>query len=69
LKPKTTSIWEKISHWFLSGITSSSEPRITQTRDPMGELRWHVYDPTTGHKASFSSESEVRVWLDQRYYS
>ena len=44
------------------------EPKIWQKRDRYGNSYWVVYDPTTGHSSCFSSEQEVRVWLEQRYY-
>ena len=44
------------------------EPKIWQKRDRYGNFYWVVYDPTTGHSSYFSSEQEVRIWLEQRYY-
>ncbi|HEY9700778.1 MAG TPA: hypothetical protein V6D10_26225 [Trichocoleus sp.] len=49
---------------FLSG---SSEPQIQFKRDRLGNHFWRVYDPTTNQSTSFSSETEVRIWLEQRY--
>lgn len=45
-----------------------NQPHITQTQLASGEFVWHVYDPHTANRASFTSEAEVRAWLDQRYY-
>ncbi|HEY9622834.1 MAG TPA: hypothetical protein V6C78_20925 [Crinalium sp.] len=53
---------------FFSHISNTSEPRIWQRRDRSGQLIWHVYDPTTNQSSRFTSEAEVRAWLDQRYY-
>ncbi|HIK41327.1 hypothetical protein [Thermoleptolyngbya sp. M55_K2018_002] len=43
------------------------EPRVWQTGDRSGNLVWHVYDPTSNCSATFASEAEVRVWLEERY--
>ena len=29
---------------------------------------WQVYDPVSGLHTSFGSETEVKAWLDRRYY-
>ena len=49
-------------------FSQRQEPKIWHKRDRYGNFYWLVYDPTTGHSSSFSSEKEVRVWLEQRYY-
>ena len=54
--------------YFWRYFSQRQEPKIWQKRDRYGNLYWVVYDPTTGHSSCFSSEQEVRVWLEQRYY-
>jgi hypothetical protein len=44
------------------------EPQIVQKCDRSGKNYWQVYDPVSGSSYSFSSEKEVRAWLDTRYY-
>ena len=44
-----------------------NQPRISQTQLVSGEPIWTVYDPYTNHRASFTSDIEVRQWLEQRY--
>lgn len=44
---------------FLAG---SSEPKI----DRAGK-NWRVSDPISGQTLHFSTEQEVRIWLDERY--
>jgi hypothetical protein len=61
--------WNKIWYSLVKAIAGSNEPQIRQSVDRNGSLIWHVYDPQTHHSACFSSEKEVRIWLDQRYYS
>lgn len=59
-----------LGQWFealLNRWGSEPEPRIWQTGDRAGNIIWHVYDPTRNTSASFASEAEVRVWLEERY--
>jgi hypothetical protein len=60
--------WNRVWDALATQIIGRSEPTVRQTRDRAGYLSWHVYDPTTGYSAHFSSEQEVRIWLDRRYY-
>ena len=47
---------------------SSQAPRIATVRDRQGHLYFLVYDPIAHTQHRFNSETEVRVWLEQRYY-
>jgi hypothetical protein len=47
----------------------TNEPQVRQRVDRSGELIWTIYDPMTKAIMQFASETEVRTWLDQRYYS
>ena len=49
-------------------VTSNREPQIEQKSDRFGNKYWHVYDLRSNQSYSFSSEQEVRVWLENRYY-
>jgi len=57
-------LWEH----FVTYLTRPPEPKVRKKSNRRGEIWWDVYDPYTNLKASFTSESEVRMWLDQRYY-
>lgn len=48
-------------------LVAKPEPRIWQQCDRHGNLLWRVYDPESRESACFTSEAEVRVWLEQRY--
>jgi hypothetical protein len=56
--------WESLTQLF----TRNTEPYIWQKRDRHGNLFWQLYDPSTNRSATFSSEDEVRIWLEERYY-
>jgi len=49
-------------------LITDSEPKAWQVRDHSGATYWRVYDPATNRAHAFSSEAEVRMWLEQRYY-
>ncbi|TVQ09423.1 MAG: hypothetical protein EA368_09490 [Leptolyngbya sp. DLM2.Bin27] len=48
-------------------FTGQTEPRIWQ-RTRQGQLTWYAHDPVTNRTRQFSSEQEVRLWLEKRYY-
>jgi hypothetical protein len=48
-------------------LTQGNDLRIW-TRQRNGHLVWHVYDPMTERRQQFSSEADLREWLETRYY-
>lgn len=48
--------------------TNRFEPHVKQKCDRWGNCYWQIYDPLTGFESCFSSEQEVREWLERRYY-
>lgn len=62
--PSLEQLWNSILETF----TTSSEPKIYQKYDRNGKLYFRVYDPITHQSSTFSTEQELRIWLDQRYY-
>ncbi|RUR76011.1 hypothetical protein ACF3DV_26285 [Chlorogloeopsis fritschii PCC 9212] len=60
------NIWQVIANWIASG----SELQVWQESDSHGHpFCWHAYDPVTGNHACFGSEEEIRMWIEQRYYT
>lgn len=53
---------------FLHYVTGNSEPMIWQKTNDQGDIFYSVYDPRSQQSMTFSSEHEIRVWLEQRYY-
>lgn len=53
---------------LLRSWSGSMEPRITTKRDRHGANYFAVYDPIDGNHHTFHSETDVRAWLEQRYY-
>lgn len=62
--PSLEQLWNSL----LDAFARSSEPRIYQKRTHDGKFYFKVYDPVARQTNTFSSETEVRIWLDQRYY-
>ncbi|MEM0979438.1 MAG: hypothetical protein AAGH78_04100 [Cyanobacteria bacterium P01_H01_bin.58] len=50
-------------HWLTSGDT----PKISKF--VRGDIEvWQVYDPAISQTLYFDNETELRTWMDQRYY-
>ncbi len=52
---------------ILHALTDHRSPRIRQ-RMVQGQLQWVAYDPVTQQTRYFSTEQDVRIWLEGRYY-
>lgn len=46
----------------------TSEPVIQRRHDRQGYPYYQVYDPVSRQHYLFTTESEVRSWLERRYY-
>ena len=66
----------RVSRWRLVGecwqslltlLLGKSEPIIEQYSGDNGQTVYSVYDPFTEQRLTGLSETEVRVWLEQRY--
>lgn len=65
---KLQQILKKSSRNLSNWLSGNSEPRIWQSKDRKGNISWHIYDPVTAQSSQFSSEAEVRAWIDGQYY-
>ncbi len=75
-QPKETvnklAVVSKISRLLqqvVASLTKAPEPRIGTVKDSFGKTVWCVYDPITLQSARLASETEVRIWLEKRYYT
>ena len=66
VQPTESSIWERFGQWLLQSLTDSDQVRLWTKITPNG-TQWHAYDPKTDRRFSCHSESELRVWLENRY--
>ncbi|MBD2175644.1 hypothetical protein H6F42_01760 [Pseudanabaena sp. FACHB-1998] len=55
---------QKIAEYF----TSQSEIKVWQLQARSGKPYWRVYDPNTNRSATFGSEEEVRIWIEELFY-
>lgn len=57
---------------FFQQVTKSllgcDELRIWATSDKSGKKIWHAYEPVTGRYITVDSETEMRAWIEKRYY-
>lgn len=61
---KLNDVWQVVLTYF----SASSEPKVWQSEDASGLSQWKAYDPVTGESAVYDSETEMRVWLEERHY-
>ena len=59
---------EAVGQSLVTFLCGSSEPRILTKRDRHGQDYWVAYDPVMQVRLTFTSERELRKWLDKRYY-
>ncbi len=51
----------------VAALTQGKEPQISSVMTDEG-MQWRVYDPVSYQTHNFTTETEVRAWLEQRYY-
>ncbi len=64
---KIINLAKIITEAFCNSLVLDSEPKIWKKTDAEGNIFWKTYDPMTGSTASFDTEHQVRVWLEERY--
>ncbi|MBF2037024.1 MAG: hypothetical protein IGR92_16500 [Leptolyngbyaceae cyanobacterium T60_A2020_046] len=58
------NVWQ----WAIAHLSTSNEPHTWQSYDKNGNVLWNAYDPRTGQCVSKASVTELRIWLEKRYY-
>lgn len=48
---------------------SQNEPYVKQKRDRDGNSYWQVRDRKSNKSYTFGSDSEVRIWIEERYHT
>lgn len=67
-KTKTPSKLRQLGNRFVDYLARPPEIKVHKKTNRQGEIWWQVYDPHRNLTATFASESEVRMWLEERYY-
>lgn len=62
------SLCNRAWQYLVNSLTRAQEPQIWQSYDRQGNLWWHGYDPITGRSICRDSETEMRIWLEERYH-
>jgi hypothetical protein len=57
-------ILERLSYKLLE----RKDPKVRQVRDRSGKIYWEVYDPVSRRSLFFSSEQDIRIWLERWHY-
>ena len=63
LRARIQRIWQ-----FMTTTSRDWEPRVWCNYDYMGNIYWSAFDPVTGRAINQVSESEIRVWIEQRHH-
>ncbi|MBW4664375.1 MAG: hypothetical protein KME01_09270 [Chroococcus sp. CMT-3BRIN-NPC107] len=58
-----SKVWQKL----ITYLSQSSGLQIWQSKSKGNEV-WELYNPTTGDRLSFDSETDVRTWIEESYY-
>jgi hypothetical protein len=67
--PQKQTVWSQFWDQLINRLTlNPNEPHVWHTVDRMGQTIWHAYDPLTHRTLSCASETEMRQWLEERYY-
>jgi hypothetical protein len=61
---KLESLLQKVLAYFME----PSEPIVWTVQDATGLIHWKAYDPSTNRSIDYTSEHEMRVWIEQRHY-
>ncbi len=51
----------------VAALTQGQEPKVSSVMTDEG-LQWRVNDPMNNQTHIFTTETDVRAWLEQRYY-
>lgn len=57
-----------IGHALADLLFTRSELKIWQSQNSKGETWWYIYDPMMEQHNCFSSEDELRRWIESQYY-
>lgn len=53
---------------LIQTLTCGHELQVWRKTDRDGNAYWQAFDPKTRKSTRLSSEAEMRIWIEQRYY-
>jgi hypothetical protein len=57
----------KAFYWLITGLSAADDIQVWTCSDRLGNIYWNAYDPIYDRFLSRASETELRLWLEQRY--
>lgn len=66
-KSESNQWLKRLGQWLLQALTDSDQVRLWTKITPTG-TQWYAYDPKTQRRFAGHSETELRAWLEERYY-
>ena len=58
---------QQILNRLKAKLLADSDLQVWHTQDARGNILWSAYDPTSGHSINQISETEMRIWIEQRH--
>ncbi|PZO13447.1 MAG: hypothetical protein DCF25_16130 [Leptolyngbya foveolarum] len=58
---------KNLAQTFVCQLGGSSEPRVWSTQDANGQTVWNAQDSASNRIIRHVSETELRIWLEERY--
>lgn len=66
LSENHTPWYKQLGQWLVQSLTDSEQVRVWTKITPNG-IAWHAYDPKIQRSFSCYSETDLRIWLEQRH--
>jgi hypothetical protein len=66
-QPALLSFLSQAWRSLMMALEQPAEPEIWQSCDRQGNTLWNAYDPMTDKQFQWSSDQELRIWLEERY--
>lgn len=63
-RAKLRNTWQTVLAYF----AASNEPHVWKSQDISGLPQWKAYDPMTGQSVEYNSETDMRIWLEERHH-
>ena len=68
IKTALVTIAQTVAQIVHNQVIQGTEPVLSEHCDKNGKRYYRVYDPLHEKIHYFTTENEVRIWLDQRHY-
>ena len=69
LTRRQPGFWSRLRQNLEHALLSGGELQVWQKTDRHGERYWEAHDPVSDRSFTTRSETEMRRWIEQRYYA